>query len=151
MYKNIYEGLRKDELISILNELEERRKIIQDRYFYLTGKYFGYPECCINHFIYYVNGVHKNEVSASPANEKGIPIRLCPECNLMSSDEILLGISSRRMCKTPFPDEGLSTDDGFNELSNFTYEDKQIVSEFLEIIKKRGCVSGLLRRMDLLE
>lgn len=68
------------------------------------GKYYGYPDCCVGHFVKHVGTPGWNNYArGSWADGSGfIP---CPECLKLPKREIIRKIKGRRAQGTAFPNE----------------------------------------------
>lgn len=66
------------------------------------GEYYGYPECCVSHFVKMVgNPSWNNYVYGSWAEGTGyIP---CPECLERPKRDVIKAISDNRRQRTRFP------------------------------------------------
>lgn len=63
----------------------------------ITGLFFGYPLCCIKYFI---SVKYNRDVKI---DQYTIGYLQCPECSKLTSEEVIAGINSRRVCHSAFP------------------------------------------------
>lgn len=69
------------------------------------GRYFGYPDCCIEAFLdrLYTPGdvlEDSNKVNNKMHGTGYVP---CPDCYEKSKEELISTIKANRICKEPFP------------------------------------------------
>lgn len=72
--------------------------------YYLIGRYFGYPECCLTDMA----GLIQRKTSTI---YDGTGYKPCEACAKRPMEDVLKEIAERRACPTPFPD-----DSGFDEI-----------------------------------
>ena len=68
----------------------------------VLGKHYGYPECCINHFIENREKNISNEELKRKVVLRGTGFISCPECSKKSENELLNIINKNRQCNHPF-------------------------------------------------
>ena len=71
--------------------------------FYIFGKYFGFPDCCIESFY------TLEHVGGPPRKLSGTGYIPCLKCNEKTEEELIAAIQENRECKTPFPKEDTKT------------------------------------------
>lgn len=74
---------------------------------YLAGMTYGYPACCIEHFVQKVN-IERAEDPWIDLDGQwffGSGYIACPNCRQLDQAEILAGIEQRRFARDPFPTE----------------------------------------------
>lgn len=81
----------------------------KDDTFYVFGKFFGFPECCIKSF-------YSMEHVGDCRKLAGTGYIPCLKCNEKTEAELIAVISKNRVCKTPFP-----------------FEDRKAVEELLKL------------------
>lgn len=75
----------------------------REEFWFFTGKYFGYPECCIQDFLKRTRKI----TLLTPDQERvhnGHGFVPCPQCAAKVKDSAELIVD--RKCTTPFPDSG---------------------------------------------
>lgn len=71
------------------------------------GKYFGYPDCCIQ---WQKSQVENNSFELNETQHKinqGFGFMPCPECaeKVLKNETTIQGLIKNRICKTPYPFE----------------------------------------------
>lgn len=83
-------------------------------YYWNVGKYFGYPECCINSFIFNMETslLYRKPEQLEAATHGYVP---CPSCarKLIAGEVTVDELVKGRTCSTPFPAEPCSEFDEF--------------------------------------
>lgn len=69
----------------------------------ILGRYFGFPECCIDEFIEYITG-EKNPFERETRKLEGTGYIPCVECNKKSVGELIDQIEKSRTYHRPFPE-----------------------------------------------
>lgn len=76
---------------------------------YYWGKYFGFPDCCIDYFMVNAGNWDLRYSEGFPLQGTGyVP---CPCCLNKSEQELINTINSKRFCPTEFPHEGIFKED----------------------------------------
>lgn len=89
----------------------------------ILGRFFGYPECCINAFK---NFEHIGGDSRKLDGTGYIP---CATCNKKSTKFLIDVINKKRISRLPFPEENSLSND-LHEImvsSEFTMEEKEFI------------------------
>ena len=80
-------------------------------HFISLGRYFGYPECCIEDFLYRVELI-KEQKKRGLKQEKikrkfhGTGYVPCPQCNKLDMATLIRTINANRGHDKPFPIDG---------------------------------------------
>ena len=73
-------------------------KSLEDNYFPAMGRYYGYPECCIQAFIDDVNN-RERLVTRTKRHKEGVHHIVCDHCHdSKSPQELLNDMMGRRLC-----------------------------------------------------
>lgn len=65
----------------------------------ILGKYYGYPQCCIDSFR------KLEHVFGESRKLTGTGYIPCLKCNKKSVENLILSIQKKRICSLPFPEE----------------------------------------------
>ena len=78
----------------------------EKRYYYMVGRYFGYPDCCITSFIFNIETslLYRKPEQLEAASHGFVP---CPSCaaSILSGKKMVDDLISDRVCPLPFPHE----------------------------------------------
>lgn len=80
-------------------------------HFISLGRYFGYPDCCIEDFLYRVElikALRKQGLKPKPPKRKlqGTGYVPCPKCNKLDAATLVRTINANRGHDKPFPIDG---------------------------------------------
>tara|TARA_B100000700_G_C15063546_1_gene867811 strand:- start:19897 stop:20244 length:348 start_codon:yes stop_codon:yes gene_type:complete len=100
----------------------------------IAGKYYGYNDCCIQHFsnILKKEFLNKNQSKSKVINDHCII--LCEKCSKKSEKQILKEINEKRVHNIPFS-KGLNINEEINlnliQRSNiFSKEEKRLLNKY---------------------
>ncbi len=69
---------------------------------YIFGKYFGYPECCIKNFIKNFNKLKTGKMRKYKSNYF---IQCDKHLEIVDDKNVIINLNKRRKCLTSFPDD----------------------------------------------
>jgi len=111
------------------------------RIYSISGRYYGYPPCCIEAFN---KEQHKvNRIKRKLSGTGYIP---CDICNQKTEEELIKIIESNRIAPSKFPQlSDIATTTNYILLSEvFTHEEKQIIHERYNYIKKSSEINEVV-------
>ena len=75
---------------------------MRSRLWYIWGKYYGYPECCINHLVQVCS---KESFTGHNRTTKltGTGYVTCPKCDKKNIKELTSTLKISRICNIDFP------------------------------------------------
>lgn len=79
------------------------------QHFISYGRYFGYPDCCIEDFVKRVKQFKEGKVGVRPKEKRklhGTGYVPCPECNKLDKKTLVATIKANRAHDQPFPNDG---------------------------------------------